>query len=290
MPQAIPLVAGLLAGLSVYLLLTGLLEPPRAGGAPAPAARAAPVADMLRAAGIDASPREFLLVSLGLGALGALAGYARLSLPASTVIGADAGLGGVWLWAGRRGQRRRAARRAAVIEAMFLTSQLLATRGTPRQALTYLAGDGPAALQPEFRRLHADLQITSFEAAMRAAQARLADRVFDTFAVALIVNERYGSANLGATLTQQARQALRMEGTRREAVAQYAANQASALVVIGALALAGAAMMRLSPEYMQVYTTWWGQLLLAGYAAAFALAYWLMMRIVRLPKEQRIVE
>lgn len=187
--------------------------------------------------------------------------------------------------------RYRLSRRevAAVIEAMFTTSQLLATRGTPRQALTYLAGEGPVALRAELRHLHADLQLMPFEAALRAAQRRVADAAFDAFAVALIVNERYGSANLAGTLAQQARQALRLEAGRREAVAQYAANQASALVVIGALAVAGAAMMRLSPAYMQVYTTWWGQLLLAGYAAAFALAYALMMRIVRLPQEQRIV-
>jgi tight adherence protein B len=290
MPQALPLIAALLAGLSVYLLITGLAEAPRRGQPRPSAAPPTPVAEMLRAAGIDGTPGEFALVSLGLGGLGALAGHAWLSLPASTLIGGAVGLGGVWLWAGRRGARRRTARRAAVIQAMLLTSQLVATRGTPRQALTYLAAEGPPALRAEFRRLLADLQIAPFEAAMRAAQARLADKVFDAFAVALVFNERYGSTNLAATLTQQARQALRMEGHRREAAAQYAANQASALVVIGALAVAGAAMMRLSPDYVGMYTTWWGQLLLAGYAGAFAIAYWLMMRIVRLPREKRVVE
>jgi tight adherence protein B len=248
------------------------------------------LADSLARAGLrDVSVQDFVAVSA---ALGLAAGLVAQLLVGWAVVGLAALVAGAVAptayYAHREGLRR-----AAVQEGLATALDRLRDAqgaGIPIQsALRGLAETGPAVLRPEFARLVREEALLGFPEALAASQARLAEPVWDTAAVALAVNHRLGSRHVGALLARLATTTRAELRVRAELRAQQAQHVLSARM-IALLPFVLLLLLRwLNPEYVAVFGTARGQAVLAGCALVALGGYAVMLRVARLPVDARLL-
>src|SRR6266545_3291712 len=133
----IPLLLSLAFGLGVYLLYEGLTAP-----SPAPDERPRPsrVGEFLHRAGLhDVTPRDFVLFSLGSGALAGLACQLITGWPLVSVVVAGLGAGLPFLLYASREEGRRARVQAELADAMGLLRNSIRAGGDVAQGLVALA-------------------------------------------------------------------------------------------------------------------------------------------------------
>jgi len=274
--------------LLIYLSLTSRpAETPKEEERPWRAAR---LEEFLRQAGVEGvGTRDFLLLSAGAGA--AAAGAAQLALGWPVVSGA-AFLVGLALpaWYFRqRAERRRAAVQAALADAVDVLRAAVRTGMSVEEGLVSLARNGPEVLRPALRDLSRDLRLSGFEEAVRRAQERLADPVFDTVAAALVTSHRVGGRNLSTVLDGVGRSVRQTVQVQREVRAQQAKNVLSARIV-AALPLALIFAVRgINPSYLDVFSSPTGQALLALCLLSVAVGYAAMLWATRLPGDERVL-
>ncbi|HEU5424400.1 MAG TPA: type II secretion system F family protein, partial [Nitrolancea sp.] len=177
------------------------------------------------------SPGAFVAISLGAAALsGALTLLAlHWVLPAVVVGGAGAALPALYLE--HRQARRQREVQAALVDAISQLRASLASGQSVQQGLTALARTGPRVLRPECADLARDLQRYGVTPALRRLQARLADPLVDTFASALIMNDRSGGRQIGRVLEQLARAARAELLMAEESRAQQASTVLQARII-----------------------------------------------------------
>lgn len=280
---------GLVAGLGV--LLVGLsFESPRSGGRRVTVAADGRLARLLRDAGVpDVRPRRLVASCTGVAVSAAvlMAGLSRTTTIA-VAFGLLAGVLPVALLR-RRGTRRQAAVRTAWPDLVDdLASAVRAGLSLP-EALCELAVTGPAPLRPPFHRFGADLRATGrFGEALDALKADLSDPVADRVIESLRLAREVGGTDLGRVLRALSA-GLREDARWRGEVAarqSWTVNGARLAVAAPWLVLA---FLSLRPEAVQAYGTTAGAVVLAVVGAAGVVAYRLMLRIGRLPRERRVL-
>ena len=156
-------------------------------------------------------------------------------------------------------------------------------------AVAALAVNGPPALRGPFERFAIDYQVTGrFEDSLDLLKERLADPVGDRVVEGLRVAREVGGGDLGRLLRN-------LSGFLRDDMRTRSELESRQAWTINGARLAVAApwavllLMSFQTTVIQRYASPAGMVVLGMGASACVLAYWLMMRIGRLPVEQRIL-
>ena len=283
-----PLV-GLLFGLGLFLLL-------RSGEhAPPPRPRTGPswqqrTSDLLTQAGIEGvTPNQLVSVSAVLGVITALLVYATSLVPLIGLIFGSFAAAAPYLLVRRRRAQRSVELREVWPEAVDnLASGVRAGLSLP-EALTQLGERGPEQLRSPFRRFGEDYRATGrFGEGLDRLKANLADPVGDRVVEALRMAREVGGTDLGRLLRtlstflrEDAR--TRSELETRQGWTVNAARLALCAPWIVLLLLSS------KPNAVEAYRSPAGTVVLLGGAAVSFVAYRVMMRIARLPTEQRVL-
>lgn len=157
------------------------------------------------------------------------------------------------------------------------------------EALSQLGSRGPAALAPPFRQFGEDYRATGrFGACLDRLKIALADPTGDRIVESLRLARDVGGSELGrllrtlsAFLREDARTRAELESRQ-----SWTINAARLAVAAPWLTLA---LLSLRPEAVRAYNSTGGLLVLAGGGGLCLLAYRVMVRIARLPREERVL-
>ena len=277
-------VAGLLGGVGLLLIwMACTSEPPQWRSR-----RSRLLADILVQAGAGrTSPTMFVLGSLGLGLLIGLVflGMSRawpVALAFSAIFTAIP-----FLIISSRARNRRTRLREVWPEAVDpLVSGVRAGMSLP-EALTNLGERGPEAVRPQFRAFATDYAASArFDSSLDRLKTRFADPVADRIVEALRLAHEVGGTDLGTllrSLSQMLREDMRTRG-ELEARQSWTVNGAKVAVAAPWLVLA---LLATRPQAAAAYATTAGAVVLLVGAVVSVVAYRLMLRLGRLPEEER---
>jgi len=278
-------VLGLGVGVGLALIAAAFVVP----GAPARARRPALRMLLARAGLSEVSPAGLLTVA----AVCALVGFVAVQVLSDTipVALAFAGIGGYLPFAVLRGRARRRQREFAQVwpEAVDnLASGIRAGLALP-EALAGLAVRGPEPLREPFGAFALDYQASGrFLDALDRLKERLADPVGDRVVEALRVAREVGGGDLGRLLRSLSSFLREDARTRSELESRQAWTINGARLAVSAPWLV-LLLLSFQHDVISRYATGAGVVVLLAGAAMCAAAYWLMMRIGRLPTERRIL-
>ena len=277
-------VAGLLGGVGLLLIwMACTSEPPQWRSR-----RSRLLADILVQAGAGrTSPTMFVLGSIGLGLLIGLVflGISRawpVALAFSAIFTAIP-----FLIISSRARNRRTRLREVWPEAVdTLVSGVRAGMSLP-EALTNLGERGPEAVRPQFRAFATDYAASArFDSSLDRLKTRFADPVADRIVEALRLAHEVGGTDLGTllrSLSQMLREDMRTRG-ELEARQSWTVNGAKVAVAAPWLVLA---LLATRPQAAAAYATTAGAVVLLVGAVVSVVAYRLMLRLGRLPEEER---
>ena len=277
-------VAGLLGGVGLLLIwMACTSEPPQWRSR-----RSRLLADILVQAGAGrTSPTMFVLGSIGLGLLIGLVflGMSRawpVALAFSAIFTAIP-----FLIISSRARNRRTRLREVWPEAVdTLVSGVRAGMSLP-EALTNLGERGPEAVRPQFRAFVTDYAASArFDSSLDRLKTRFADPVADRIVEALRLAHEVGGTDLGTllrSLSQMLREDMRTRG-ELEARQSWTVNGAKVAVAAPWLVLA---LLATRPQAAAAYATTAGAVVLLVGAVVSVVAYRLMLRLGRLPEEER---
>ena len=277
-------VSGLLGGVGLLLIwMACTSEPPQWRSR-----RSRLLADILVQAGAGrTSPTMFVLGSIGLGLLIGLVflGMSRawpVALAFSAIFTAIP-----FLIISSRARNRRTRLREVWPEAVdTLVSGVRAGMSLP-EALTNLGERGPEAVRPQFRAFATDYAASArFDSSLDRLKTRFADPVADRIVEALRLAHEVGGTDLGTllrSLSQMLREDMRTRG-ELEARQSWTVNGAKVAVAAPWLVLA---LLATRPQAAAAYATTAGAVVLLVGAVVSVVAYRLMLRLGRLPEEER---
>lgn len=169
-----------------------------------------------------------------------------------------------------------------------LTSAVRAGMSLP-DALAALGTRGPEPLRDAFERFALDYQVTGrFGESLDDLKDRLADPVGDRVIEGLRVAREVGGGDLGRLLRNLSGYLRDDERTRSEMEARQAWTVNGARLAVAAPWLV-LLMLCFQPEVIRRYASPAGVLILMIGAVTCVAAYWLMLRLGRLPTERRIL-
>lgn len=216
---------------------------------------------------------------------------ALLVVPVPAVAAVAAAFGAAAPWGLLRGRaRRRAARLRRCWPQVVddLASAVRAGMSLP-EAVAALGERGPVELRAPFAAFAVDYRASGrFGDSLDALKDRLADPVADRIVEALRLTREVGGTDLGRllrTLSAFLREDLATRG-ELEARASWTVNAARLAV---AAPWAVLAMLGSRPEAAAAYDTPAGVLVLVTGAGCSVVAYWLMLRLGRLPDDPRVL-
>jgi len=279
---------GLACGLGLLLIRQALTGRPRPRPATSSVGRR--TAEVLAQAGYQAiTPAQLYTVCLVTGAIVVVvaAAFSR-SWPIAVAFGAFAAYAPVALVRHRRRQRQVELRDLWPDVVDNLSSAVRAGLALP-EAVSQLSLRGPAALRPAFTAFAEDYRATGrFGDCLDRLKATLAGPVGDRIVETLRLAREVGGNDLGRvlrTLSQFLREdaRTRAEIETRQGWTVNAARLALAApwVVLGLFAL--------RPDAVAAYNSVTGVIVLAAGGAVSLAAYRFMIRIGRLPQEQRVL-
>lgn len=157
------------------------------------------------------------------------------------------------------------------------------------EALTQLGVRGPEELRPAFRAFGEDYRLSGrFNDCLDRLKERLSDPVGDRLVESLRIAREVGGSDLGRllrTLSMFLREDARTRA-ELEARQSWTVNAARLAAAAPWLILA---ILATRPESVRAYSTGAGVAVLATGAGVTAFAYWLMLRLGRLPEDQRVI-
>jgi tight adherence protein B len=226
---------------------------------------------------VAAAMCTFLLV---LGASGAVS----VSLVFAALAGA-----GPWWYVRHRARRRQVELRELWPDVIDnLASAVRAGLSLP-EALTQVADRGPLPLRPAFRAFADDYRVSGrFGPSLDVLKAQLADPVGDRIVEALRLAREVGGHDLGRllrTLSSFLRDDARTRGEIRSRQS-WTVNAARLAVAAPWILLA---LLAMRPRAVAAYDSTTGVAVLVLGAVVSFVAYRLMLRIARLPVEQRVL-
>lgn len=280
---------GLLFGIGVLLIWR---SGPRR---PAPRPRSSPTlndrtAELLAQAGYATlTPAQLYAVCAGAGVVG-FAGVTAVSRSAVVAVAfaAFSAYAPIALVKSRRRQRTVELRELWPDVVDNLASAVRAGMSLP-EAVAQIGVRGPEQLRPVFRRFGDDYRATGrFGECLDRLKAALADPVADRICESLRVAREVGGSDLGRllrTLSQFLREDAR---TRAELETRQGWTvNAARLALVAPWAVLG--LLALRPETVAAYDTAAGVLVLAVGGGVSLAAYRVMLRIARLPDEERVL-
>ncbi|HET7735826.1 MAG TPA: type II secretion system F family protein [Nocardioidaceae bacterium] len=282
------LVVGLASGVGILLIWSAFSSPVSVGVTAAP--RADRLRDVLDRAGLESTKvRSFVLVCMG----SALLAFLVLQVVSRTttvalVFGALAGYLPVAVIAGRARARQRELAEVWPDAVDNLASAVRAGMALP-EALSQLGDRGPAPLRPAFGAFTRDYQSGGrFGECLDRLKERLSDPVGDRVVEGLRIAREVGGGDLGRVLRNLSAHLRDDARTRAELESRqaWAVNGARLAVAAPWLVLL---MLCFDREVIARYATGTGLVVLLGGAALCLVSYRLMLRIGRLPTEQRVL-
>lgn len=252
--------------------------------------RTAPTRDLLDRAGLHGvSTGQLTVVCLGSG------GTAFLTMqvvsgapPVALAFGAMAAYLPVAVVAGRARRRQREFAEVWPEAVDNLASAVRAGLSLP-EALVALGSRGPEPLRPAFRAFARDYHVTGrFGDALDRLKDELADPVGDRVVEGLRVAREVGGGELGRLLRNLSGYLRDDARTRSELESRQAWTVNGARLAVAA-PWAVLFLLSFQPEVIARYSSVAGAVVLAMGAGACAVAYWLMVRIGRLPSERRVL-
>ena len=279
-------VAGLLAGVGLLLIwMACTSDPPQWRSR-----RSRLLADILVQAGAGrTSPTMFVLGSLGLGLLIGMV-FLGMSRAWPVAVSFAAIFTAIpFLIISSRARNRRTRLREVWPEAVdTLVSGVRAGMSLP-EALTNLGERGPEVVRPQFRAFAADYAATArFDNSLDRLKARFADPVADRIVEALRLAHEVGGTDLGTllrSLSQMLREDMRTRG-ELEARQSWTVNGAKVAVAAPWFVLA---LLSTRSQAAAAYATATGAVILLAGAVVSIIAYRLMLRLGRLPEEERML-
>ena len=279
-------VAGLLGGVGMLLIwMACTSDPPQWRSR-----RSRLLADILVQAGAGrTSPTMFVLGSLGLGLLIGMV-FLGMSRAWPVAVSFAAIFTAIpFLIISSRARNRRTRLREVWPEAVdTLVSGVRARMSLP-EALTNLGERGPEAVRPQFRAFAADYAATArFDNSLDRLKARFADPVADRIVEALRLAHEVGGTDLGTllrSLSQMLREDMRTRG-ELEARQSWTVNGAKVAVAAPWFVLA---LLSTRSQAAAAYATATGAVILLAGAVVSIIAYRLMLRLGRLPEEERML-
>jgi tight adherence protein B len=281
-------VAGLLLGAGLCLVWFSFFEPEPAR--PDRSRWTDRLQDVLTRSGSPSvSPAAFLSVCAGLGLVVVLVVLAATAVATVAIaFGAIAAILPSLVVSSRARTRTTRLREVWPDAIDALVSAVRAGRSLA-EAIGTLAERGPESVRPEFRRFVADHRATgNLSISLDRLKARLADPVADRIVEALRLTSEVGGSDLTRLLRALAHMLREDQRTRGELVARqsWTVNGARLAVAAPWVVLA---LLAARPEAVQSYQSTTGAVVLATGAVTSALAYWLMVRLGRLPEEARVL-
>jgi tight adherence protein B len=282
---------GLLFGLGAFLIGMSLLTERRAPAAPSgkPSWRES-IEELLAQAGIEGvSARQFATLSAGLFVVVfiVMLGISRVEVIA-VAFGLFAASGPLALVRARRRKRTLELRDVWPEAVDNLASGIRAGLSLP-EALSALGTRGPELLRTPFDRFAADFRATGrFNECLDRLKSALADPVGDRVVEALRMAREVGGTDLGRLLRTLSAFLREDARTRAELETRQGWTVNAARL---ALAAPWAVLLLLSsrPEAVLAYRSPTGAAVLIVGGATSAVAYRLMLRIARLPEEERVL-
>ncbi len=279
-------VAGLLGGVGMLLIwMACTSDPPQWRSR-----RSRLLADILVQAGAGrTSPTMFVLGSLGLGLLIGMV-FLGMSRAWPVAVSFAAIFTAIpFLIISSRARNRRTRLREVWPEAVdTLVSGVRAGMSLP-EALTNLGERGPEAVRLQFRAFAADYAATArFDNSLDRLKARFADPVADRIVEALRLAHEVGGTDLGTllrSLSQMLREDMRTRG-ELEARQSWTVNGAKVAVAAPWFVLA---LLSTRSQAAAAYATATGAVILLAGAVVSIIAYRLMLRLGRLPEEERML-
>lgn len=169
-----------------------------------------------------------------------------------------------------------------------VTSAVRAGLALP-EALAQLGVRGPEELRPAFSEFASDYRTTGrFNDALDGLKERLSDPVGDRLVESLRIAREVGGSDLGSllrTLSTFLREDARTR-SELETRQSWTVNAARLAVAAPWIVLA---LLSTRPESVQAYNSSTGVLVLAVGAVTTVIAYQLMVRIGRLPEDERVL-
>lgn len=280
-------VTGLLLGAGLCLVLWACTTPP----APRRQGRiGADVADALVQAGVPGvNPAGLAGVCAATGGLALLLGLGLSRSPAIALCFAAMAAYAPLALVRSRARRRRAARRALWPEVVDHLASGIRAGLSLAEAVGQVGERGPEELRPAFRAFAEDYRASGrFGDCLDGLKSRLADPVADRIVEALRLTRDVGGTDLGRllrTLSAFLRADARARG-ELEARQSWTINGARVAV---AAPWAVLALLATRPEAVAAYNTGAGAAVLVGGGACSLVAYRLMIRIGRLPEDERVL-
>ena len=169
-----------------------------------------------------------------------------------------------------------------------ITSAVRAGMSLP-EAVSQLGHRGPEELRPAFLAFAQDYRITGrFHDCLDRLKERLSDPVADRLIESLRIAREVGGSDLGRLLRTLSVFLREDSRTRSELETRQAWTVNAARLAVAAPWIL-LAMLSTRPESVQAYSTGTGALVLLFGAAMTAIAYWIMVRIGRLPEDERVL-
>jgi tight adherence protein B len=188
-----------------------------------------------------------------------------------------------------RARRRRARLRDLWPDAVDnITSGVRAGMALP-EALSQLGDRGPEELREPFRAFADDYRLTGrFHDCLDRLKDRLSDPVGDRLVESLRIAREVGGTDLGHLLRTLSGFLREDSRTRAELETRQSWTVNAARLAVAA-PWAVLAMLSTNPESVAAYSSATGVAVLAIGGALTALAYWAMVRIGRLPEDERVL-
>lgn len=228
-----------------------------------------------------------LCAVLGVGAL-ALVQLVSGAFPVALVFGLIAAYLPLAILAGRARKRQHEFAEVWPEAVDNLSSAVRAGLSLP-DALSGLGVSGPEALRDAFAQFALDYQVTGrFGESLDRLKERLADPVGDRMVEGLRIAREVGGGDLGRLLRNLSGYLREEARTRSELESRQAWTVNGARLAVAAPWVV-LLMMAFQTELITRYSTPTGTLVLAVGACLCFGAYWMMLRIGRLPVERRIL-
>jgi len=223
---------------------------------------------------------------------GAVTGLAALAVSQSPPIATCFALIAAWLplaFVRARARRRRIVLRELWPEVVDnLASGVRAGLSLP-EALSQVGDRGPEPLRPAFAAFGRDYRVTGrFGESLDALKDRLADPVADRICEALRITREVGGSDLGRLLRSLSAFLREDARTRAELQARQSWTVNAARLAVAA-PWAVLAILATRPESVRPYDSPAGIGVLAVGGGLSVVAYRLMLRLARLPEEERVL-
>ncbi|WP_129667383.1 type II secretion system F family protein [Phytoactinopolyspora endophytica] len=281
---------GLTFGVGVVMIWQGWNGPDHASTRQSKPGVLSRLDELIAEAGLEAvTARQLLMSCAGLGAVTGLTFLAvSRTLPIAIAFAVFGGYTPVALVKMRARARQRELRDLWPDAVDNLASAVRAGLSLP-EALTQLSTRGPEPLRLTFRRFGEDYRATGrFAECLDALKRRLADPTGDRIVESLRIARDVGGSDLGRllrTLSSFLREDARTR-SELEARQSWVVNAARLAVAAPWVLLALLSLRSVSVEAFNAPSGW---LVLAGGAGLCGVAYRLMMRVGRLPRDERVL-